>query len=234
MPSAVFKADAAEIERKLRSTNPRLVDLHPNGTLCRLIRLSDNHYAWLRENYFPIQADFGFSYAMLRRKESTLNLAQTFVVLEALFGETSRDYDDYKSSFEFPLFLHLQKSSGSYPYVFKVLDYKGSLEFNLYRIIDGEDQTCRAAYQKPRSAEFSSDEIEFFYNYFFGFLEGYFSTACSTIIRPFFRTMDSCWGIYGCKNGKYFEKYYATEKTYTAAINRLAATNSARSEPAAR
>ncbi len=154
-----------------------------------------------------------------QQRGTQLNLAQIYTALKTRFGETSESYDDYKGSFAFPFFLHLQKSGRSYPYLLRIRDHKGSLEFDFRRVIDPNDKHYdRDVYHEPLAEEFSREEINAFVIYFFGFLEGYFSVIGTERTEFFFRTIEARWAVYGCKDGQFFEEAYDSEEAYRAAI----------------
>ena len=225
MTSEPSQRNPAEIERQILSYRPRVVDLDPNDTLCRLIRLTSDDYIRLRRSSIPIKEDAGFYFALmyrLRRQDGELSLAQIYTVLTDLFGDSSNLYDDYKGSFAFPLFLHLQKQAQSYPYLLRIKDHKGSIEFNLYRIFDPNDRRYdRNVYHEPFEDEFGREEINYFTSYLYGFLKGYFNAVGGREVRFFFRKVPAIWAVYGWKDGHFFEEQYDSEDAYRAAIHEL-------------
>jgi hypothetical protein len=63
----------------------------------RLSRLNDNQYYERRQNSIAIADDYGFYidfYRYLRQQGEDLNLAQIYVTLEAICGESGRFFDD--------------------------------------------------------------------------------------------------------------------------------------------
>lgn len=202
-----------------------MVELNPKETLCKLIRLTGDDYRRLRRSSIPIKEDASFYFALmyrLRRQDGKLSLAQIYTALTSLFGESSELYDDYRGSFAFPLFLHLHKEGQSYPYLLRINDHKGSIEFNLYRVFDPNDRRHdRSVYHEPFEDEFGREEINYFISYLYGFLKGYFRVVGEREARFFFRTVPAIWAIYGWKNGQFFEEQYDSEEAYHAAIHEL-------------
>lgn len=227
MNSDFVKPDSYDIERRILAYRPRVVELHPKEMLVRLIRLASDDYARLRRSSIPIKEDASFYFAFLytlRQRDGELNLAQIYAALVSLFGETSHLYDDYKGSFAFPLFLHLRKGEQSYPYLLRINDYKGALEFNFYRVVARNDHRYdRSVYHEPFAEEFAREEINYFRSYLYGFLEGYFSVVGAQEGRPFFRAVPAIFVIYGWENGHFFETQYESDETYRAALDEFEA-----------
>ncbi|MFM7172080.1 MAG: hypothetical protein ACKO4U_03475 [Caldilinea sp.] len=225
MPFSQFELDPVAIELALLAPPPQVLELDPAGMVCRLIRLDTDNYVRLRRASIPIKPDYGFLLLLManaRRKDTALNLAQTYIALRCLFGETSEGYDDYKGSFAFPLFLHLQKGSHSYPYLLRIRDHKGSLEFDFRRIKNPDDiHHDHPAYHDPLAEEFSREEINSFILYFNGFLKGYFSVVGKEQTQFFYRSIAACLAVYGCRDGQFFEQAYEDEEEYWQAIKEL-------------
>jgi hypothetical protein len=53
-----------------------------------------------------------------------------------MFGARSSYLDRAKQSFLFPLLLEIVKPSGTFYYSLRITDRRGSIDFDLYRIID--------------------------------------------------------------------------------------------------
>ena len=226
MISSQCKPDAEAIELALLAPSPpQVLELDPDGMVCRLIRLDSDNYIRLRRASFLIKPDYGFLLLLManaRRKDTSLNLAQIYIALRRLFGETSEGYDDYKGSFSFPLFLHLKKGSQSYPYMLRIRDHKGSLEFDFRRVIDpGDKHYDRNVYHEPLAEEFSREEMNAFIVYFYGFLKGYFRVTGQEQTQFFYRSIAACLAVYGYRDGQFFEQAYKDEEEYWQAIKEL-------------
>ncbi|KAF3887686.1 MULTISPECIES: hypothetical protein [Nostocales] len=199
------------------------LDLQHAGIKYQLWRLDKSEYEKLRENSLPIADDFRFYlelYLSDRTREDRLNLAETFIILEWIFGESSNLFDDWKGSFCFPILLVVKKQIGRLYYLMSIYDRRGSVYFSLYRIIENsiygyETQRLR----EPFEFEFSRQEINCFLNYFYEYLKGYFESV-KDIIYPqnFIKKIDSNLIIYGYKNGEYFEDQYDSEDSFQEAI----------------
>lgn len=191
-----------------------------------LWRLSDREYLQLRSQSFPIRyKDFFLLRLSLKQENSPdeLNLPKALLVLEQEFGQSSTHLDSWKQTFSFPFLLALDKPTGTFRYVLKIEDYRGGLEFNLYRVVDdfkyvGELQ----AYHLPIGDEFSEDEIEYVITYLWGFLEERsIRSRLECEIKPFFRHVDASHIIYGYWEGKFVEEVIDDSEEYETMVQKL-------------
>lgn len=193
-----------------------------------LWRLSDAEYQQLRSQSFRIQLDgmWLLRLALDRHGPDELNLPKTLLVLEAKFGRSSTYLDDWKQTFSFPFLLAITKPSETFYHLLTIADYRGALEFWLYRI--GDDlkysQERLDISHQPIANEFSDDEIKYVISYLWGFLEGYASQRCQGEIKPFFRHVDSNHVIYGYWDGKFVEEQIDDLEEYEQMVRTLKAT----------
>ncbi len=191
------------------------IELTPNEEPYELYRLNDDEYYHLIENSIPIKnsvltvlsAERYFQY-----QNKNLNLAKEYILLTHIAGESSKFYDDWKGTFCFPFLMKIKKKERELNnYLFIISDWRGSLEFRFKRLI-GENEVYegieRAIVREPFEDEFSGEEIEYFENYFYGFLVGYFSTIEKRQHQNFFKHIDSNFILYGYTDGEYWEKHY--------------------------
>lgn len=71
----------------------KVITIEFRGNQYRLSRLNDHQYYGLRQNSISIADDYGFYidfYRYLRQQGEELNLAQIYVTLEAICGESKR------------------------------------------------------------------------------------------------------------------------------------------------
>jgi hypothetical protein len=104
-----------------------------------LYRLSDKEYSQLRDHSFPIRIEalFLLKLALTRSNSSEeLTLPKALVILEHEFGASSIQLDRWKQTFSFPLLLAIEKPNGLFYYLLRITDYRGGIEFDLFRIID--------------------------------------------------------------------------------------------------
>jgi hypothetical protein len=190
-----------------------------------LWRLRDAEYDQLRSQSFRIEIDgwWLLKLALDRRGPDELNLPKALLVMEAEFGHSSTYLDDYKQTFSFPFLLAITKPSGTFYHLLTIADYKGGLEFWLYRIVDDlkySDERLDRSHQ-PIAAEFSADEIKYVISYLWGFLEGYASQLGKRKIQPFFRHVDSSHVIYGYWDGEFVEEEIDDSEEYQQMVRTL-------------
>jgi len=185
------------------------IELHSKSIKYQLWRLDDSEYRKLRENSLPIKDDYMFSmnlYLSERQSEDKLNLAKLFVTLTWLFGDSSDLFDDWKGSFCFPVLLVLKKEMGNFFYLMRIYDHRGSVYFSLYRVLEnGVEDYDPQIVREPFELEFSRQEINYFLNFFYGYMAGYFEKI--KLILPtqyFIKKIDSNFIIYGYKDAQYF------------------------------
>ncbi len=200
------------------------IDLQSQDINYQLWRLDDTEYIKLQKNSLPI-ADKSKIYRdiYLSRNEpeqNKLNLAQLLTILEWLFGETSDLHDHWKGAFFFPTLLTIIKKNGTFYYLIDIYDHRGWLYFRLYRIIEhGIEEQDKQILQEAFNLEFSQQEINYFFSYFYGYLIGCFRILKKiNPVQPFLKTIDSNWILYGYKEEEYFEKHCNSEEVYQAEI----------------
>lgn len=103
-----FPKKVSSIVPQLRSKHGRFhVETTHQDYRFRLWRLHDDEYPPLRRGSQALRED-SLEFALVQRS-SDLGLAEIFVGLSALLGDSGRYFDDYKGSFSFPLLLVLEK-----------------------------------------------------------------------------------------------------------------------------
>lgn len=186
-------------------------------------RLGDEECLQLRQHSLPIKVDSAFMFELAlseHRNPDRLTLSEAFVALEALFGKTSHQFDSWKGSFCFPLLLVLNKQQGQFFYLLRILDHRGTLDFLLYRVLEqGAEGYNIDAYRSPYELEFSTEEINKFICYVYGYLKGASKSVCKILPPPpFIKTVDSSLIIYGCRDKKLFEESFESQDDYQQAI----------------
>ncbi|WP_373525502.1 hypothetical protein [Nostoc sp.] len=191
-----------------------------------LWRLDDAEFRKLRQKSLPIKDDYMFYmhfYLSERENKNKLNLAELYVCLTHLFGDSSDWIDDWKGTFSFPLLLILEKAQGRFFYLIDIYDNRGTLYISFYRILDAEVEGYDTQIlREPFEIEFSRQEINYFISYFYGYLEGCFESRRLLIqSEQFFKKIGSEYILYGYKDEHYFEEKYQSQSAYLAAIESL-------------
>lgn len=106
-------------------------------------------------------------------------LPKWYIGLSYLFGKSSKLYDEYKGAFAFCAKMELTDASDtSYAYLCKFLNYRSYVEIFIYKVLPVEKMKDidNTVYQALFS-EFPKEVYNVFYEYMFGFCEGFSSTA---------------------------------------------------------
>lgn len=191
-----------------------------------LWRLDDAEFRKLRQKSLPIKDDYMFYmhfYLSERENKNKLNLAELYVCLTHLFGDSSDWIDDWKGTFSFPLLLILEKAQGRFFYLIDIYDNRGTLYISFYKILDAEVEGYDTQIlREPFEIEFSRQEINYFISYFYGYLEGCFESRRLLIqSEQFFKRIGSEHILYGYKDEQYFEEQYQSQSAYLAATETL-------------
>lgn len=199
------------------------LDLESEGIKYEVLRLDSSEYISLRHNSMPIK-DYNFHFNLYFRKpygcDNELYLAELMVILEWLLGKSSALYDDWKCGFSFPTLLVIKKNEETYFYLMHIYDFRGSIEFHFYKVIEGtlEKPDDTDVIRQP-FPEFDEEDIRYFTSYFYGYLVEYYRTVKSILPKKnFLKAIDSNHIIYGCEDGEFFQEYYDSSETYQAEI----------------
>jgi hypothetical protein len=210
-----------------QSTDRPHRQFHAKQVPFSLWRLTDEEYEQLRSQSFPIQFN-ELSILWLRgdcNSSDALTLPKVLLLLEAEFGLSSRSLDTWKQTFCFPFLMVIAKPIGSFHYLFNIADYRGGLEFRLYRVVDDAKYTDRAleVFHSPLADELTETEIIYVIAYLWGYLEGRAKVLCdhTAEIEPFFRHVDSNHVIYGYWNGNFVEEVIEDPDEYQKKIELL-------------
>lgn len=216
----------SEIERLDKLANAIVLETH-KGITFRLCRLTDGEYIEALDRSLAIQDDYSFYLELDLRSwqqpEEELNLAEVYLTLKHLAGESSRRLDDYKSAFSFPFALDVMKGNDTFAYVLDVLNIRESLYYRLRKIVAEDDPRLeQRQVHPPLEDEFSQEEIRFLISYFRGYLIGRWETLDPEQVRPFVRPIQASLMIFGYCGGEAFQKQYDSEAEYQDAWRQLA------------
>jgi hypothetical protein len=195
-----------------------------------LYRLSDAEYSQLLDRSFPIRINRLFLLKLVFDRldnPDRLTLPKALLGLEDMFGASSSYLDRAKQAFSFPLLLAIVKPSGTFYHLLQITDRRGSVDFDLYRIIDDIKYADRDLMlsSEPITDELSQLEIEYIIIYLWGFLEGFSHHIHQRYpkIEPFFRQIDSNHIIYGYWDGKFVEEEIEDNDEYDRIVGELEA-----------
>ncbi|MEM9213248.1 MAG: hypothetical protein AAGD25_02780 [Cyanobacteria bacterium P01_F01_bin.150] len=193
-----------------------------------LLRLTDNEYQEFRTRSFPIRYDTMVLWSLRQKSQNNPNLLmlpKLLILLEKEFGRSSKAYDSWKQGFYFPFLLKIQKPSGPFYYLLVIADYRGGIDFSLYRVIDDAKFSEKEpeVYQSPIEDELSDLEIAHVVSYIWGFYKGYANSyfAQNPHITPFFRYIASENLVYGYWDDQFFERVFEDDNSCRILVKAL-------------
>jgi hypothetical protein len=150
-----------------------------------------------------------------------LLLPKTLVAAEALFGRSSRIFDDYKGSFKFPLLLSATRNGSRMRYVIRLGDYRGSVEISFLRV--GEcARTGDRGYHPPVESELSGSDLDYLSEFLLGYLLGYAESGAADA-PSFYRVIRSDNVVYGKQRGDLFERTFEDQTEFESFVSTLEA-----------
>lgn len=218
---AELRQEIEQLEKDSRAI--RFEARETGGMACRLIRLADGEFAELRRRSLAIQDPLMAVYWMLGGPLAPLRLSQpaVYLTLKHLVGESGRWFDDYKCSFSFPFALDVQRERRTSAYLFEVCNYGSGLEFPIRRVVDErDDRLAEQRIHQPFEEELGAEEIRRLLLRFVGRLMGLWEVIRKRRHEPFVQTVRKNLLVFGCHEGKVFEKWYEREGSYLSALRR--------------
>jgi hypothetical protein len=204
------------IERMDRLANAIVLETS-GGMTVRLYRQTDSeHWHALRQS-LAIDEDYGD----VLRPGQELNLAQVYLALKHLAGDSGCSLDEYKMAFSFPFATDVIKRNQTFAYLLDVRNIRDSLYFSLRKPVEPGDKRLKDGHiHPPFEDEFGIEEIRFFRSYFYGYLLGRWETLTPEQLQPFVRRVPAALIIFGYCDGKAFEEQFDSSAKYEAAWRR--------------
>lgn len=202
----------------------RTLELQVDGEMYRLTRLNDSQDNDCWHSSIAIEENLDLQIALSRWTD--LDLAETYAVCRHLFGERGQGFDDWKGGFAYALALEVPRSDRRPAYLFRVLNYRGGVQYLLHKLVDpGDKRLENPVYYPPDSAEFSRAEINAFTVRFVGLLEGCFESLKHSWQDRFLLAVESNLILYGFDGEKFFTRRFESPeefgKTQAALAERL-------------
>ncbi len=198
------------------------INIKTNIRTYKLIRLNDEQYYLLRKNSISVRQDYSHLISLFLDKQIIYSsLSRMYITLKKLFGESGNYYDNWKGSFSFPFLIYFCSDEEIFGYLMNTYNTRSSIEFAIAKLIHADDQQYDRNVLHEPFEEFPREEINYFIDFFVGFLTGYFETIKSKINEFFFQTVQSNLILFGCKNGCYFDNQYDNEKEFHQEIQAL-------------
>ena len=183
---------------------------------CRLSRLDDLRWRRLRRSALAIRtpelvADIWQAVARMRADRP--QLASTYTVLRALFGESGRCFDDWKGAFSFPFEIEVSKGSVRFAYLLEVASWRGALEFRFARQLGlAERGFNRSMCYPPFDPEFSAAEMANLVSFLCAFIDGTVDAFQRTrTLEDFALRVPSEKTLFGVRKGVFFLEQYDNE-----------------------
>lgn len=209
----------------MTDTKRKYLILHQNENKIHFWRLSEDEFRQLRCNSVPTKTDGMFLLQIMlaeRHNPNRLTLPKAFLILERLFDKSSTWFDDWKGSFSFPLLVKIQKPDSAFLYLLRIEDFRGSIEYRLYRVLeDGPNGMDIYAFKSPVESEFSNQEINEFIHLVHEFLTDATYFFVKQEFQPFFKRIDSNNILYGYQDSAFFEEQIDSEEEFQAKVNAL-------------
>lgn len=196
--------------------NFTFLTLEKSGLIVKIEKLTDQAYFSLTKNKFaPLFEDYSF-FSLLNHHiyaKHNFTLPKIYTALYTRYG-LHNDYDDYKCSFSYRFKLTVIKDKDSiFTYLLHIMDMKGNPPyFTFYRQLGTHELDKKGTYVEHIDTEFSKEDMREFMAYFVGNLLGTFQGVEKTFKKPFFRTVEYGYTIYGFEDGAFFEDCYYREK----------------------
>jgi hypothetical protein len=210
-----------QVVRQVKERNK--IELQLQNIKYELWRLDDSEYRKLRQNSLDIKDDSNFFrelYFSELLSEDKLNLAELFITLTSLFGDSSDLFDQDRGSFYFPILLVIKKEINTFFYFIRIFDSRGWICYQISKLFENEADVDKNRIQnEPFEQEFSRQEINNFWSYIYRYITEYFhSIKLNISVEPFLKRIDSNFILYGYYDHQYFEEGYECEELYRARI----------------
>lgn len=200
---------------------PRRQTWKVNGQTYSLTRLTDSLDDELSDRSIGIKPAVGTQIYLSGLGQ--LNLAEMYAVCRYLFGERGRGFDDWKGGFVFPLALDVPRATRSPAYLLRLKNYRGSVCCDLLKIVERDDKRLEnPIYYPPDQAEFPWEEIEYFTDFLYGYLTGFFEWVKTCWDEPFLLVVQSNLILYGFDGTKFFTEQFESPSRFEKARRKLA------------
>lgn len=198
------------------------MDIKTKLNIYKLIRLKDEQLPPLEKASISIAGDGMYLMDMAMEKGLIYaSLSKMYITLKTIFGESSRSYDESKSSFSFPFLVCFKKGESEFEYLMKVCNYRSIVEFRIYKLVLPGTKLAKQGGQHEPFKEFPKEEINYFITYLTGFLTGFFHTTGHEYNVPFFKMVRSNLVLFGYKDGRFFDEDYEERKDFDKALAEL-------------
>jgi len=190
-----------------------LLQAEPTGHSYFVSRLTTRqaHYLW--DCSSPVHDDVKFYdnfLAGLEARGEYLNLAQLYLTLKSLYGESDEDAGEGKSTFSYQFLLAIHKEERACPFLLHAFDYRGAPRFQFRKLARPVDKSAQG--------EVTRAELNDFIETYYQRLIRQFQAIKDQPHQFFFRRVKEPPILYGYRDGEYFEKSIASENELLTAL----------------
>lgn len=186
----------------------------------RLYRQSDSEHWDSRCQSLAINEDYSFylQFHYWSQPHQQLNLAQVYLTLKHLTGESSRHLDDHKMAFSFPFAIDVIRQKQTFVYFLEVRNIRDSLYFTLRKKVETDDKRLKDRLVHSHfEDEFGKEDMRIFRAFFYGYLLGAWQSLKPAQLEPFVRRVPAALLLLGYCDGKAFEEEFESVEKYEAA-----------------
>jgi len=197
----------------------RRLTLNPPGLFAfEVCRLLDYEVDQLLPRLRPIAPSHSLDAVLFAQRFS---LADNLVGGERAFGRSSSTFDPWKGSFSFPLLLTASRQSRTIRYLLRLRDHRGTVGASWWRFQWEPVETSQAhCYLEPVDGELSRAEIDRVGRTLIEFI-ALSGEAFMHRQKPFFRTVDSEFVVYGCCAEGPFEQRFDSRQEFQERVHAL-------------
>lgn len=189
----------------------------------RVIRLTRPQFSEIAKHAVMVEMnDFNWEMS-LYRSQSDLLFSKMFVTLESLFGSTDEQGidDGYKRSFYFPFLLKFPDEKENLGYLMIVHDHRCGINYKFAKILPLSEHLDQSKCYQPFE-DFTKEEIKYTVKFFCSYLESWFDAYLADCYDSFFyKTIPSDLGVYGYKEGEFFDNGFDDPDAYDEFIRDL-------------
>ncbi len=203
----------------------RVLEMKQGHKVYRLTRIALDELRVLGAKAVSIEHDLEWDLFFFCGAKSSgdtiLDAATLYLTLRELFGPPDSNYDSWKCTFAFNFQIDALTNVSVARYILHVTDWKGAIEFRLYRHDDSSGRQARDRFHPFRDDEISRLDYRYIRSWFYGYLVGFHEAGVVSTDLDSFACIENVLLIYGVRRGRTFEKEFEDEDDYQREIGRL-------------
>ncbi len=212
---ARFRSEFEKLERRRNA-----LTFDHEGIFFQVNRIPDEtNYLYLHQSIAIKEESLFWLYPHFPFREDPERLTQPeqFLALRNLFGESSRQLDDYKQAFSFPFRIEVRKGDTESLYLLD-LHCTGSINYCFRKIVDKDDPRLKTrSYHDPYEEEFGREDMRYFIAFFEGYLQGNWRVCQRESLAPCLLRIERYNNIFGFVGGLIFDEEYESREEFDTA-----------------